>query len=565
MKPLHEYLSIHGILAYLLTVLCCMVCTSYIFLQPLGIDTATLLGIAKRVLSGEHLYHDMIMQQTPFSLYYYIIPVWISQLFNIEPVPAFLLFYFVVITTIASLCLYIASSNPAYRQPEKLYFLAVFIPLLLFIYCCFTTATDFSKKMFFWGIAFGQREHLFFILFAPYIFLTINKLHGITDGIRLRVFTGILGLLGCIIKPHFILMYLISELYLAISFKNWRIVLRTESLIILLGSPIAHLLAWAIFPEYFDSLAFFKASIMAQRISFVLQLTRSLLVYGLASFLMICVVWLLHRVKQSPIIAETRYLLVLIGTGFLLCFIQRTGFNYHGLPMYGCMFLLLMFVLLHFRKASTDQNYFMAVIFAAWFLLYYSQFLLALPEIADNHSVHQKQMADLRGRFHDKTFMILGTDLDPNTLTPYVGWKDISHTLSLQVVPYFYIDQNKISEKINAEKIETSPCAKVCTANCAFGIDLPPARYHMPATMPQDEKQYFDLAINDIVNKKPDLLLVEVTYGMWLFENLHFDFITYFNQDKRFQEAFKHYHIVTLPFFSAPPLFNDFVIYQKSM
>lgn len=533
------------------------VCIACVFHIPLYIDAATIFHFAQRIVQGDRLYEDVITTQTPFLIYYYAIPAWVAQHFALSPVSTFLIFCAGIITFSTFLCLYIIHQSPVYRQPKYLFTFAITLPLLMCIWCCFYVANNLTAGDL--GVGFGQREHIFFVLFLPFIFLTLNSLHGITINRGVRIIVGVSGLLGCLVKPHFVLLYFMNELYLAIHFRKPLYAFRIESLIIGIGTIVAHAGIFVLFPHYIDQLFMFKAMYVIQQVAFNRFIQDVLLYYLPAHVLTICL-WLgLRLIKPSPIIPESNYLLSMVLGGLLVYGVQQAGYIYHGIPMLGCMLLLAIFVLLHVEHIKHHADYFMTACMAGLLILSANTFFIKIfdPDIQRAHAVYQYDLRVLKDLVYGKTFVTLSTDLWPGYSTStYTGWRDVSHSLPWQSVAYFYYDQIQAANLHYDEQTSRKLCTTFCTTSCPEGIDYLKAQYHSPQTMTPEEKRYFELLVSDVVDRKPDLLLVRPAKTMWLFGMLDFNFIPYLNQDPRFKEEFQHYHEV-----ESQPLLDSFILH----
>ena len=179
-----------------------------ICLHPLriGWDPSLHLMCATLICQGKLPYVDMFDVNPPLIWYINTLPASLAALCN-SPLPiAFNLFLLALITLAAALAVYVIVA----KLPRRDLFvnLGVVFGLLLF--------------NFFLSVDFGQREEIFVLLFIPFAFFRLARWQGVPLRPGLAVLYGIVGAVGIFMKHYFVLNFLVVELFLLFSFRNFR-------------------------------------------------------------------------------------------------------------------------------------------------------------------------------------------------------------------------------------------------------------------------------------------------------------------------------------------------------
>jgi hypothetical protein len=210
--------------------------SAYWITQPLENDVAWYLYGASRMLEGARLYVDVIDVNPPLIFYVSALPIWIANLLGWSHVITAKLCF----VSIALLSLVLSERLMRGGAPivpdliRKIFLLA--LAFVFFIYI---------------EDNFGQREHLMFMLVMPYILASIECAEGrSTRGIS-PVLLGALAGLGMAIKPHFLLLWVGTEVYLKLAYPNrpnWR---RLENIGIAMVMTTYGMLVLLLSREYF--------------------------------------------------------------------------------------------------------------------------------------------------------------------------------------------------------------------------------------------------------------------------------------------------------------------------
>jgi len=179
------------------------------------------------------------------------------------------------------------------------------------------------------GYDYGQREHFLIIFALPYALLAAQRVAGAEVGKPLAAWIGLLAVLGFCIKPHFLIIPCVLEVWVLWQSRSLKLSFRTENFV-LAGGAIFYLLAIVIFaPAYlFDLLPQIISNYSAYSNPIVAVIGSSvlpLLVLGVAFFV-------LKRLLGSPVPKSVQVMLC-AGLGSYLVFVsQSKGWDYHLLP-----------------------------------------------------------------------------------------------------------------------------------------------------------------------------------------------------------------------------------------
>jgi hypothetical protein len=195
-------------------------------------DVAWSVTAAEMVLDGSHLYRDILEVNPPLFIVLAVPAVWVARHLGTSAPYAFVVFVHALV--LLSLAL---SAAVLRRLPGN-------GPLL-------TMALTGARAVLLLPLAvpiFGQREHLFMMLWVPYVFtLVLRSMNGALPG-WLAALIGVFGGFGIALKPTFLLPWAAVEAHLAWRLGRWR--LRPEVLgasAVVAGYAGVLLVVW---PEY---------------------------------------------------------------------------------------------------------------------------------------------------------------------------------------------------------------------------------------------------------------------------------------------------------------------------
>jgi hypothetical protein len=180
------------------------------------------------------------------------------------------------------------------------------------------------------GFDFGQREHLFVILFCPGLFWFAAR-----DAGDVRPIAGttrasiLLAALGVLIKPFFMLVPLVLLGFRVYRLRSWRAVLEGPVVTFVAGAILyAAVIVWR-FPEFLPEAAMQRQVYFAWNRAWLTVLGAS----GDA-FAALCLAVVLAELVPAGDRIRTllRYTGAAAATCMLLALLQKKGWNYHFLP-----------------------------------------------------------------------------------------------------------------------------------------------------------------------------------------------------------------------------------------
>lgn len=198
-------------------------------------DVAYLLYTVGQLLDGATLYRDIIDVNPPLVWYQALPSVVVARALDVSEITTFRIY----IIALIAISLFLSNivlgrlleDEPAETRHILLFAIALFLTL--------------------WGVDFGQREHVMTILVMPYILLTAAVARGTRLSWPTAVAIGFCAGFGVALKPYFLLLPVLLELYLMAGSRRWMTWTRPEALTlgILVTAYIAFIAAFT--PEYF--------------------------------------------------------------------------------------------------------------------------------------------------------------------------------------------------------------------------------------------------------------------------------------------------------------------------
>lgn len=160
-------------------------------------DQGLYMGMADLLLQGRIPYVDMFDVNPPLAIYFDVPPVLAARFMNMPQPLAFSLYVF-GLTFISCLL----SSWALLKARRRAMILPVVSALVGFAYFNQIQRMDF-----------GQREHVFCILWAPFFFVRYLRWQGLVPGRYAAIAAGLFAGIGLAFKPHFMVMAAAPELF----------------------------------------------------------------------------------------------------------------------------------------------------------------------------------------------------------------------------------------------------------------------------------------------------------------------------------------------------------------
>lgn len=169
-------------------------------------DQALYVSMAQLLLEGRLPYVDMFDNNPPLAIYFQIPAVVLSQLWHM-PLPLCFSMFVQALTLLSTVL--IALLVWPFRKSGAL--LTVSAAALGFAY--------FNEIQ---RLDFGQREHLFCIIYMPFFILRYLRWHGLPAGRSLAILCGLLAGVGIAFKHYFLLIALAPELVWFLRERRWQ-------------------------------------------------------------------------------------------------------------------------------------------------------------------------------------------------------------------------------------------------------------------------------------------------------------------------------------------------------
>jgi hypothetical protein len=298
-----------------------------IILRPLDLnrDSAVLLQTGQLLLEGKQPYVDFSSTNPVLIMYINAIPAAIANVMSIHVITAFLLFVLLLIVWSALTTIRVLSSSRlGISNSEIVFLITVFSGLsLLFMLPSI-------------GVVFGQREHLFMLLYLPFFVTRYVRYERGGLSPTTAVIVGIVAAIGACVKPHFVLISIAVELYWLIARRTYRNLIRPEM--------FAYVGVGLLYAAHFFFLSDeVKESFFGRWLPFVAQRydvydkplssllpSPAMLVIVVAVLLLI--VAFLTSGRKGSLVGMTRPLMILAVAGIAMFLLQRKLFNYHLIP-----------------------------------------------------------------------------------------------------------------------------------------------------------------------------------------------------------------------------------------
>lgn len=316
-------------------------------------DVTLFLEIGNRILDGQMPYVDFYEINFPTIQYISAIFAFISRLTGTNMITMTLIIMWILIGW-SSLSLYFLIK----RMTDDIH-LPYVVPTILIVYSTAIQIPLLARP------EFAQREHIFVILFLPFLFIRIHQwsIEEKPSGLWWRFIYGFIAAIGVSIKPYFALVFVLIELYGFSQHRDWKRILRAE----IFGFTclaILHTLYFVIFPDvlqgFLDLLRF-----GSQYLQFMSggdatsgSLRELLNWIGVAesrdTLFLVALVWLLtSSMRKTSVIV--RVLCIFTASG-VLTFSLQSGFLYHSIIYQFGVWVLILYVLARFFHPPHYDN-----------------------------------------------------------------------------------------------------------------------------------------------------------------------------------------------------------------
>lgn len=285
-------------------------------------DAAMFLDCGRMLLEGLRPYVDFSDLNPPMIMYVSALPAGIAAVLSMPPIAAFNLFVLLLALYSAFASTHLISrSKLDIRPPEA----GVFgLGVLLFSACLFWTGDN----------DWGQREHLFLLLYLPLFFVRWIRWEEGHPGRWLPPVAGLLAGAGACLKPHFVILGFAVEVYFLARKRRWRPFLAPEAILVVVAG-LAYAMHFLFLPDPVRE-TFFGYIVPLVREGYgvyarpVLEVLRNpgvpvAVLGGVAG-------WILARRDEGSRGALVRAFGVMAVVGAALYVQQGKGWSYHLIP-----------------------------------------------------------------------------------------------------------------------------------------------------------------------------------------------------------------------------------------
>jgi len=466
-------------------------------------DVAWYIYAAGRMLNGAELYKDIIEVNPPLNFFITAIPVYFAKVVHLPATAVYKTFIF-IIAILSSLVCGSFSAKILKGSPSTLRHLFLF--LIAFIFTVLPMRD------------FGQREHVFLMLCMPYFISTIAFALGEKSSIKTSLLIGIFAVVGFLLKPFYLIIWLILETFLVVDKKNVRILYhRYENIVIILVSSIYFTTLSAFWPRYITLTKIALRVYHAYSVPIYIILS-----YRISLFLLMLLCILFFRLQNKHHAKKIFVIFLTIAvTSFFIALFQRKGWPYHFYPYKATILLFLTLNIAHFisRIIKLEKTFrfgfngFLLVV-----LTYFICFQIFIP-IKNNlrnppydRIMTQKLIELVKKHAQNEFIFLFSTSVSP----------------AFPVVNYTH---NDWASRFN--------CLWFLPA--LYPHDYRPQRYHKKSEMNYIEQYIFTTTISDLQENQPALIIVNTSPMKQRFKGWDFDFIKYFSQDTKFKKFISRY------------------------
>lgn len=475
---------------------------------PVNHDSAWMLHVARRWLEGARLYVDVVEVNPPLIIMLLTPAAAISRLLGVWDISVF---YFGVLA-LAGISLWLVARTLSFST------LRLEAPILIVALAAIYVFLPHAE--------IGQREHLMLLLASPYLFAVALRSTGEEIPAGHAVVIGVLAGIGFALKPHFLIAFVGSEMYLGYARRTW-IARRPELVaivavgllyalvLLLVARPYLGLASWAsrVYGDFYPSSA---REIAGSAGTWLAALTMP------AAFL----------ARHRPG-AAVRHVFALAAAGFtLMVFVQNKNWDYHWLPVYascGIVWTSLAIEAARIVSGRVRLPVHGGPRALRRIALWTFGILLTWAGVSSARAAADEAWVRLNRIYQ---FSSIATIIEQ--LEGPQSWFALSASMqtSLPLVTYMDLEW---SARFNC----LWPLSGLYEATPPNTDRFP---YRTPDEMGETERYVFDATLEDLFRARPTLILVD-RYPPG--GRLHgFDYFAYFSADPRFVEFMKDYALL---------------------
>lgn len=474
-----------------------------VFLGLLNHDAAWLLHAAGRVLDGDRLYVDVDETNPPLIVWLHFVPVLLAKAAGVSEVLAFRLLVLLAVAGSLGLSGWTLRRSLPGRPGGRLLILLAALAALL----------PMS------GYEFGQREHLLLTMTLPYLLMAAARGAGVSIGGAPAWTAGLMAGLVIALKPHFALLWLGVEGYLAAGACGWRAWIRPENLAVIAVGLVYAIAAPILAPEYLALVRWaWPIYTACGAVGLVAMLDHP------AVMLSIIAVLCYSMARPRGPCREIARLLLIADLAFLgSVFLQHKGYSYHYYPALAASTMLLAVLFVDSRDPIAGRPRWAGVLGGG---LAAAMMIVAVGD----------RVADSR---------VWGAE-PIRSDTPYGRLARLVKVQAaggnLYVFSPAVIDAFPMVNEAGVGWTSPHSCLWFL-AGLYHGPDrsTPPESYRSMAAMGATERFLFETVVVDLLRNRPDLILVDECARPGVFCVQPFDYLAYFGRDPRFAAFLRDY------------------------
>jgi hypothetical protein len=320
-------------LLYFASILVFLLVATSLVVDPLRVnyDVAVAISIARLLLRGATPYVDYVNLNPPLIHYLHVLPAWVAARLGANPIVTFS-WLVMGLTGWTVFAVHRITRNLENRPAATTIEAVIVLDVALI-----------SWKLAVYN-AFGQREHLFILLFLPYFLLRWLRLHHHKEvGKNFAIIVGVLAAIGICLKPHFLLIWIAVEAFLALETGSLRKSVTAELLTVVvagLGYAVHFLLLpAAVRAGIGEMLALLGSGGYRAYGDYspigIFTSDLKIITVALAPFVFV-------RDRRGELGSLLRLSGVLVLASLAEAALQSRGFFYHGIPVWTWMYLIVL-------------------------------------------------------------------------------------------------------------------------------------------------------------------------------------------------------------------------------
>lgn len=469
----------------------------------LNYDVIYLTHAAKQMLAGGTYLHDFFETNPPLIMFLYLPPVLLSQLTSISLIYTVRIYILLLIFCSMSLCYFLLQK--LFKEDRLFYYLILYsLALILLLLPAYQL---------------GQREHLMMIFTTPYLFAVMVRLENKPLSPYLTAVIGFLAGLGISLKPFFLTMPFLIEIYYIYKKNNLLAWIRPEIMAIVFVFVSYLLILFYFYTDYlqiilpFVNRVYFIGMKEPWEIYFKQQPTVPFCFIAAIAYLAT------QKLHRYPTINRVLFLALL---GFIASFtIPRSTWYYHVLPAFGIACLLFILMLEPLIRNVINQFKLLNALLLLLLLIN----IFSLP-ITYSFYYFKKTMELKREPLAQEVFAFFNHYAPYNTFTCFSVSSDFTPIALYSTAEYvgpstfFWWEFGFV----RLQKIAKDPAAL--------------------QQLEKDRAFIANIVTTNLIEKKPRFVLIDdIAAKRHLLQDI--DYLQEFSQYKNFRIAWRQYHYLT--------------------